>query len=120
MTKIIDNIKAIQMNERRISDWFDIRSTFSIDNDDLRLSTRLDVLRKYDITVKLGAEVAVSEHQYEHLNTMIDNVKRAVIEEIYGEFRGPLIRLEMLISEGQRQEALEKVRDLHRTMFGTD
>jgi hypothetical protein len=118
MTKIIDNIKAIEMNERRVSDWVNIDSSFTIDNDDLRLSTRIDVMRKYDIAVKLGASVAVSEHQYDHLNIMIDNVKRAVIEEIYGEFRKPLILLEILISEGQQQEAINKVREIQQNMFG--
>jgi hypothetical protein len=120
MSKIVDSIKAIEMNERRISDWIDIKSTFAIDNDDLRLSTRIDVMRHYDISVKLGAGVAVSEHQYDHLGTMVYNVKRAVIEELYGEFRSPLIHLEILISEGQQREALEKLREIHKNMFGSD
>lgn len=120
MTNVVDRIKAIQMNERCISNWIDIRSSFSIDNDDLRLGTRLDVLRRYDITVKLGASVAVSEHQYEHLGSMIDGVKRAVIEELYGEFRKPLIELEIIIAEGHQQEALEKIRKLHSSMFGLE
>jgi hypothetical protein len=120
MTKIVDSIKAVQLNDRCISNWIDIRSAFTIDNDDLRLSTRLDVLRRYDIEVKLGANVVVAEHQHDHLSSMIDNVKRAVIEELYGEFRKPLIELEMIIAEGHQQEALEKVRKMHRSMFGLE
>ena len=115
-----DKIKAIKTNERKVSNWTDIRSAFTIDNDDLRLSTRLDVLRRYDIEVKLGASVAVSEHNYDQLGSMITNVKRVVIEELYGEFRKPLIELEILIAEGHQQEALEKVRNMHRTMFGLE
>ena len=113
MTEIVDRIKAIKTNERKVSNWTDIRSAFIIDNDDLRLSTRLDVLRRYDIKVTLGASVAVSEHQYDQLGGMIANVKRAVIEELYGEFRKPLIELEIIIAEGHQQEALEKARKMH-------
>ena len=120
MSEIVNKIKAIKTNERKVSNWTDIRSAFTIDNDDLRLSTRIDVLRRYDIEVKLGASVAVSEHQYDQLGSMITNVKRAVIEELYGEFRKPLIELEILIAEGHQQEALEKVRNMHRTMFGLE
>ena len=120
MTEIVDRIKAIKTNERKVSNWTDIHSAFIIDNDDLRLGTRLDVLRRYDIKVTLGASVAVSEHQYDQLGGMIANVKRAVIEELYGEFRKPLIELEIIIAEGHQQEALEKVRKMHRDMFGLD
>ena len=118
MSKIVEDIKAIQMNEKRISDWVDIKSAFTIDNDDLRLGTSIDVMRRYDIEVKLGAAVAVNEHNFDHLGSMIENVKRAVIEELYGEFRKPLIALEINISEGNRQKSLEIVRDIHATMFG--
>lgn len=118
MTKIVDNIKAIKMNDRCISNWFEVRSNFSINNDDSSLASSLNTMRRYDISVKLGASVAVAEHQHDHLGNMIDGVKRAVIEELYGEFRKPLLELEIIISEGHQQEALEKVRKMHRNMFG--
>ena len=122
MSEIVNKIKAIKTNERKVSNWTDLRSAFTIDKNDIRLSTSIDVLRRYDIEVKLGASVAVSEHQYDHdqLGSMVTNVKRAVIEELYGEFRKPLIELEILIAEGHQQEALEKVRNIHRTMFGLE
>lgn len=118
MSKIVENIKALQLNERRHSDWVDHRSQFIIDTDSIRDPLSVDILRRYRIEVKLGAEVLVNEHNFEHLSTMVDNVKRAVIEELYGEFRKPLIRLEINIAEGNQQKSLELVRDIHATMFG--
>ena len=120
MTKIVDSIKAIKTNERKISNWVAVHSSFSTDNDDGSLASSFSTMRRYDIQVKLGASVAISEHQHDHLSIMIDNVKRAVIEELYGEFRKPLIELEMIIAEGHQQEALEKVRKMHRSMFGLE
>jgi len=120
MTKIVDSIKAVQLNDRCISNWIEVRSNFSTGSDDGSLASSFSTMRRYDITVKLGASVAISEHQHDHLSIMIDNVKRAVIEELYGEFRKPLIELEMIIAEGHQREALEKVRKMHRSMFGLE
>jgi hypothetical protein len=120
MSEIVNKIKAIKTNERKVSNWTDIRGAFIIDNDAHSLASSLSLMRRYDITVTLGASVAVSEHQYDQLDSMITNVKRAVIEELYGEFRKPLIELEILIAEGLQQEALEKVRNMHRNMFGLE
>lgn len=120
MTKIVDSIKATKMNDRCISNWFEVRSNFSTDSDDGSLASYVNTMRRYDISVKLGASVAVAEHQHDHLSSMIDGVKRAVIEELYGEFRKPLLELEIIIAEGHQQEALEKIRKLHRSMFGLE
>jgi len=118
MAKIVDKIKAIQLNERSISQWVDIKSTFSA-TDDFPIGTR-DTLYSYDIGVKLGARVALNNlHNSDHLGKMVTDVKRAVIEELYGEFRKPLIDLEITISQGcSQQEALEKVHNIYRDMFG--
>ena len=118
MAKIVDKIKAIQLNERSISQWVDIKSTFSA-TDDSPISTR-GILYNYDIGVKLGARVALNNlHDSDHIGKMVNDVKRAVIEELYGEFRKPLIDLEITISQGcSQQEALEKVHNIYRDMFG--
>lgn len=117
MTKIVDKIKAIETNDRRISNWIDVRTNFGADDS---LAAYASTMRRYNITVTLGASVAVTERDLDHLGTMITNVKRAVIEELYGEFRKPLIELEIIISEGHQQEALERVRKMHRSMFGLE
>ena len=119
MSKIVEDIKALRLNERRISDWVDTRSSFSVNNDDFRMGApSIDVMHLYDVKVTLGSRVAVDVHNAEHLGTMVDNVKRAVIEELYGEFRKSLIALEINISEGNRQKSLELVRDIQADMFG--
>lgn len=118
MSKIVEKIKALALNEKQPDQWVDIKSSFIIDTDSVRDMMRVDILRRYSIDVKLGAEVLVNEHNYEHLSTMVENVKRAVIEELYSEFRKPLIALEINIAEGNRQKSLEIVRDIHATMFG--
>lgn len=121
MTGVVDRIKAIKTNDRHISKWVDYQTTFTIhEENDPILRARVETLSKYNINVTLGASVLIPEHDYEHVGSMITNVKRAVIEELYGEFRKPLIELEIIIAEGRQQEALEKVRNIHRTMFGLE
>lgn len=121
MSEVVDRIKAIKTNDRHISKWVDYQTTFTIyEENDPILRARVDTLSKYNINVTLGASVLIPEHDYDHVGSMITNVKRAVIEELYGEFRKPLIELEILIAEGHQQEALEKVRNMHRNMFGLE
>lgn len=121
MSEIVNKIKAIKTNDRHISKWVDYQTTFTVyEENDPILRARVDTLSKYNINVTLGASVLIPEHDYDRVGSMITNVKRAVIEELYGEFRKPLIELEILIAEGNQQEALEKVRNMHRTMFGLE
>jgi len=121
MTEVVDRIKAIKTNDRHVSKWVDYQTTFTIyEENDPILRARVDTLSKYNINVTLGASVLIPEHNYDQVGSMITNVKRAVIEELYGEFRKPLIELEIVIAEGRQQEALEKVRNVYRTMFGLE
>jgi len=124
MAKIIDTIKAIPTNEHHVSNWFDIKTAFAVDDSDPHHPTsadrRIDIVRRYDIEVKLGASVLISQHEFAHIRKFVDGVKRAVIEELYGEFRKPLLALEIAIAQGSRQEALEKTRNLYRDMFGLE
>jgi hypothetical protein len=122
MSKIVDKIKAIPTNEHHVSNWFDIKTTFAVDDSDPHHPTsadrRIDVVRRYDIEVKLGASVLISQHEFAHIRHFVDKAKRAVIEELYGEFRKPLLDLEFTIAGGSQQEALEKVSKVYRDMFG--
>jgi hypothetical protein len=111
-------IQAIPTNERAVTNWSNIQTSFVIDNDDVRLGTCVEVIRRYNIEVKLGASALISQHNFDHIGRIVTNVKRGVIEELYGEFRKPLIDLEFTIASGDQQEALEKVRKLYRDMFG--
>jgi len=121
MPEIIKKIKAIPTNEHHVSDWFDIKTIFAVDDSDPYHPTsadrRIDIVRRYDIEVKLGASVSISQHEFAHIRHFVDKAKRAVIEELYGEFRKPLLALEIAIAQGSRQEALEKTRKLYRDMF---
>lgn len=120
MSEVIDRIKAIKTNDRHISKWTDYRSSFALNDQLAPLSGRVETLSKYNISVTLGTSVLISEHDIDRIGDIINNVKRAVIEELYGEFRKPLIELEVIIAEGRQQEALEKVRKMHRDMFGLE
>ena len=72
------------------------------------------------IEVKLGASVLISQQEFAHIRYFVDKTKLAVIEELYGEFRKPLLALEIAIAQGSRREALEKTRKLYRDMFGLE
>ena len=124
MTKIIDTIKAIPTNGHHVSDWFDIKTIFAVDDSDPYHPTsadrRIGIFRRYVIEVKLGASVLISQQEFAHIRYFVDKTKLAVIEELYGEFRKPLLALEIAIAQGSRREALEKTRKLYRDMFGLE
>lgn len=117
MNTIVDKIKAISLNERAVSDWVDLTSSYTYDKDQSPFGI-LPTYKKYDISVKLGASVLVSEHQEGFLPQMVDQVKRRLRDELYGDFRKPLLELEIAICQGKHKESIERIRTINLSMFG--
>ena len=120
MAKIVDKIKAIQLNERSISQWVDIKSTFSA-TDDSPISTR-GILYNYDIGVKLGARDALNNlHDSDHIGKMVTDVKRAVIEELYGDYAKELQEINaMLWKNDERYDISQKINKMIESMMGKE
>lgn len=76
---------------------------------------------KYRIRTELGAEVWISEEAISGCSGAIDravyNVKRAVIEEIFGEFRQLITKLHIAAQDRDYEKLRVLVEELDHQMF---
>ena len=92
--KVIDNIKAVSTGNRRYIDQPLYSIKYCIDSAHYHTA----FAKEYSITVTLGASQWIAEDvivssKGEVVNKAINNMKRAVVEELYGELRRDLINL---------------------------
>lgn len=76
---------------------------------------------RYSIRVTLGDVVYIDDDLVRNgsdaIGLAVASVKRGIVEEVFGEFRGPLEKLQMLILEGNQRDALVALDDLRTQMF---
>lgn len=75
---------------------------------------------KYDIEVKLGAQVYIDDLSLNEVNVIdraVFNVRRAVIEEIFGEFRPLLNELSVEIYNRDFDKIKSLINSLYNKMF---
>ena len=80
----------------------------------------IDRSTRYRIVIELGAEVWVSEEtsKYPHaLEHAIRDVRGAVVEEIFGEFRSLLKQVKVSLYDRDTDRAWELLEQLERQMF---
>lgn len=81
--------------------------------------------KHYNIGLTIGTSVWINDYDYpgsspkaeNELHDAIYNSKRAIIEQVFGEFRPILMKLEREIFNGNKSEALGLVRELEKQMF---
>ena len=118
MSAILEQIKAIDLNRRVVTDWVELTANYDYNLDRVPIGV-IPTYKQYDITIKLGARVQVSDYQEKDLlPELVRQVKRRICDELYGEFRRPLIELEMAIAQGKQKESRDKVRAISASMFG--
>jgi hypothetical protein len=83
----------------------------------------VDYAQEISIGCKLGANVQISELELTQnplaVNYAIEQVKRAVIEEIFGEFRQPLIDIGIAAYERDFIKVTKLVTKIENEMFRT-
>jgi len=73
---------------------------------------------KYRVGVEFGAQVYITEGEStEHKNHIVNQVRRAVVEEIFGEFRPIINKLRISIINRNHTEAEGILEELHKQMF---
>ncbi len=73
---------------------------------------------EYRIMVTIGSMVVVSEQQSEELDIAIRNVKRNIVEAVYGEFRENIAQLRLALYSRDTFKAIEVLDTLVNEMYG--
>jgi hypothetical protein len=83
----------------------------------------LDYRQEYRIEARIGGRAWLDSLQA-NVPSLVEEVqrsmRRAVVEQVFGEFREPLARLTMAILSHETEEAAEIVRDIRHTMFDVE
>jgi len=75
---------------------------------------------KYRIKVELGAEIWISEEAAKYsgaISEAVYNVKRAVVEEIFGEFRHHITMMHIALYDRDYDKARKQLSELEDKMF---
>ena len=121
MSKIADAVFAKDLKEVRarpdsIVDVFSVKENFiEVDH--------FERQKHYNIGLTIGTSVWINQYPgsspkaENELHDAIYNSKRAIIEQVFGEFRPILMKLEREIFNGNKSEALGLIRELEKQMF---
>jgi len=116
MSKLFDHLRAYETDERK----YIPQPLKMVDAEMTSYETKDDFAIVYRVIARLGAQVVVSaeERTAGHWETIIKTkVYRPLAEEIFGEFRQPLIDADMAIAQGEYREASKLISQVLDSMF---
>lgn len=118
MSKFALQLMEKDTGKKKIIQSMDSRHYLREDKTNL-LSTKI-----YDIGVKFGVTVSVPDDELgkfdpdkANLKTAIQVARRQIVEEVFGEFRGPILELHLAIFERDFYRAKNILVNLERQMF---
>lgn len=112
MSKLSDNIKTTITDKRVITNFADY--SFTTDS----YIPHYDYIVKF--IAKFGVEKYVSEdliHDTKVLDTILNDIKHKVVQEIFGEFRDPIHNIVAQLYRREYDKALDSVHKLEKQMF---
>jgi hypothetical protein len=120
MSQVVKAITGHDTGERKLIQGFSplFQDVFNVKSDiqDFRYE---EVAKQYRIGVTLGAQVMVSENEYNALTKAVERTKRHVIEAIFGEFRTDFMNVERALYDRDFQKARDHLRVFEEKMFTT-
>ena len=117
MSKLFEHLQAYQTRERTYKPQPLKMVTSELSSFDLRTGGYATV---YRVEVRLGAQVAVADETREAISwekLLKQKVYRPLAEEVFGEFRQPLIEAELAAYQGRPEEVVKLIRGVLDSMF---
>jgi hypothetical protein len=117
MSKLSDNIKTAITNQRVRSNYGDysfVKTSPGLLTDFPKNDYKLR------FTATFGTETCVSEeftYNTEVLNLMLKDIKHKVVQEIFGEFRGPIHNIASQLYRREYDKAMGSLHELEKQMF---
>lgn len=113
MSKIIDLLKEVPLNHRKVVETKMIDTT--VEERAVELVTHLEPVTAYKFVVELGAKGYA--RNAEEVKVLRRKVRKAVAEEIFGEFRPMIILIEQALWDRDFAEACARLQKLEAAMF---
>ncbi len=119
MSKLVDLIVASATDRRKpIFNTVRVNAKFEVDSLPPSFMPSYPVAIVYHIGVKIGGEIAIDDRDDGKLIKMaVETIQRQVVEEIYGEFRMPLLEIERALWDHDHDKARALLADLRKQMF---
>ena len=117
MSRLLEHLQVRAIGERRHVPKPLNMVTGEHSSFDLRVGGYATV---YRVEARLGAQVAVTDETREAINwetLMRDKVYRPLAEEVFGEFRQPLLEADLAIAQGDIDKASKLIRNVLDSMF---
>jgi hypothetical protein len=117
MSRLLEHLQVHSTGERRHVPQPLKMVTSELSTIDLRVGGYATV---YRVEARLGAQVAVSDETKEAINwetLMRNKVYRPLAEEVFGEFRQPLLETDLAIAQGDIDKASKLIRSVLDSMF---
>lgn len=117
MSKLFEHLQAYQTRERTHRPQPLKMVTSELSSFDLRTGGYATV---YRVEARLGAQVAVTDETREAVNwekLLKQKVYRPLAEEIFGEFRQPLLEADLAVAQGDVDKASALIRAVLNSMF---
>jgi len=116
MSKLLDYLQTYETNERK----YVPQPLKMVDAEVTSYETKDDFAIVYRVIARLGAQVVVSaeERTAGQWQTILKTkVYRPLAEEIFGEFRKPLIDADLAIAQGEYRKASKLIGQVLDSMF---
>jgi hypothetical protein len=117
MSKLLDYLQVHSTGERRHVPPPLKMVTSQHSSYDLRVGGYATV---YRVEARLGAQVTVSDETKQAIDwetLMRDKVYRPLAEEVFGEFREPLLEADLAITQGDTDKASKLIHNILDSMF---
>ncbi len=118
MSKFSDQVKATILNRKMPA--VSSLVSYSIDYSRPPDSHFYGVAYKVNFGAKFGVDLIISEDLFKddfYKDYILKNIKRTLIEEIFGEFRTPIREIYVDIMKEDREAAVTKLLNLEKQMF---
>lgn len=117
MSKVLEHLQVRSTGERKYLPKPLKMVTGTLTSEDWYLE---DYATVYRVDVRLGAQVIVTEAEKQKVGAdfiIKQKVYRPLAEEIFGEFREPLIEADLAIAQGEYDKASKLIREVLDSMF---
>ena len=74
-------------------------------------------LTEYKVGLAVSARSFIKMKK-KHIDHIVDDCRKIIIDEVFGEFRKPLMEAKYLIVSRRHEEAANKISEIFSSMFG--
>ena len=109
MSKLSENIRAVQLKQQ--VPYIMPLTVIETSIDSLTFPSR----KCYSVAATIGMKTYIDYE--DNLDSVITNVRKAVVQEIFGEFRDPLKNLSIALHNRDLSQAHKIIDEIHQQMF---